>query len=64
MDFIIKLLKSRDSTNSREYNSIFIITDRLIKEVKFVSFNKAIDISRTAHIVIREVVAIESLLDK
>jgi hypothetical protein len=64
MDFIVKLLKSRDSTNGKEYDSIFMITDRLIKEAKFVPFNKAIDAPGVAYIVMREVVATESLLNK
>jgi hypothetical protein len=64
MDFIVKLPKSRDLTNSREYNSIFTITDRLTKEVKFVPFNKATNAPGVAHIVMREVVATKGLSDE
>jgi hypothetical protein len=64
MDFIVKLLKLRDPTNGKKYNSIFTITDRLIKEAKFISFNKAIDAPGVAHIVMREVVATKGLSDK
>jgi hypothetical protein len=64
MDFIVKLPKSRDSTNGKEYNSIFTITDQLIKEAKFVPFNEAINAPGVAHIVMREVVATEGLSDE
>jgi hypothetical protein len=60
----MKLLKSRDLVFSKEYNTIFTITNRLIKEVKFIPINKAINAPGTAYIVIREVIVIEDLLDK
>jgi hypothetical protein len=64
MDFIVKLLRLRNLISSKEYNSIFIITNQLIKEAKFMPFNKAINTPETAHIIMREMVAIKSLLDK
>jgi hypothetical protein len=64
MDFIVKLPRSRNLTSSKEYNSIFIITNQLIKEAKFIPFNKATNAPGVAHIVMREVVAIEGLLDE
>jgi hypothetical protein len=60
----VKLLKSRNLITSKEYNSIFTITNRLTKEAKFMPFNKAINAPGTAYTVIREVVAIEGLSDK
>jgi hypothetical protein len=60
----MKLSRLRDLTNSKKYNSIFIITNRLIKKAKFMPFNKAINAPGVAHIVMRKVIATESLLDK
>jgi hypothetical protein len=64
MDFIVKLPKSKNPTNSKKYNNIFMIINRLTKEAKFVFFNEAIDAPGVAHIIMREVVATESLLDE
>jgi hypothetical protein len=64
MDFIVKLPRSRNPTFGKEYNSIFTITNRLIKEAKFMPFNKTTDAPNVAYIIMREVVATESLLDK
>jgi hypothetical protein len=64
MDFIMKLLRSRDLTSSKEYNSIFTIIDRLTKKAKFMPFNKTTNAPGVAHIVMQEVVATESLLDE
>jgi hypothetical protein len=64
MDFIVKLLKLRDSIFGREYNSILIITDQLIKEIKLIPFNKTINAPNMAYIIIKEVIATKSLSDK
>jgi hypothetical protein len=64
IDFIVKLPKSRDSISEKEYNSILIITNWLIKEAKFASINKATNAPNTAHLVMREVVATEGLSNK
>jgi tRNA/tmRNA/rRNA uracil-C5-methylase (TrmA/RlmC/RlmD family) len=60
----VKLPKSRDPIFGREYNTILTIIDRLIKEAKFVPMNEATDAPDTAYIVMREVVATESLSDE
>jgi hypothetical protein len=60
----MKLPRSRDPTFSKEYNSIFTSTDRLTKETKFMPFNEAINTPGTAHIIIQEVIATESLPDE
>jgi hypothetical protein len=64
MNFIVKLLRLRDSTFGKEYNSIFIITNRLTKEAKFVPFNKTTDTPNVAYTIMQEVVATEGLSDK
>jgi hypothetical protein len=64
MDFIIKLSKFQDPISGKEYNSILTITDRLTKEAKFASINKATDAPDTAYLVIQNVIATESLPNK
>jgi transposase InsO family protein len=61
MDFIMKLPKSRDPISGKEYDSILIITDRLIKEAKFALINEATDAPGTAYLVVQNVVATEGL---
>jgi hypothetical protein len=60
----VKLPKSRDPISGKEYNSILTITNRLIKEAKFVPINKAINTPGTAHLVVQNVVATEGLPNK
>ena len=38
MDFIIKLLKSKDLLIEQEYDSILVIVDRLIKYIIFILY--------------------------
>jgi hypothetical protein len=64
MDFIIKLPKSRDPISRKKYNSILTITNRLTKEAKFASINKATNAPNTAHLVMREIVATKGLPNK
>ena len=40
MDFIIKLLKTKDSTTRIVYKLIMVVISKLIKYVYFISFNK------------------------
>ena len=64
MDFIVKLLKSKNPATEKKYDSILTTTDWLIKEVKFISINKATEASETVYLIIKEIVAIEELSDK
>ena len=64
MNFIVKLLKLKELTTEKKYNSILTTTDWLIKEVKFISINKATEASETAHLVVKEIVATEGLPDE
>ena len=64
MDFIVKLLKSKESTTEKEYDSILTTTDWLIKEVKFILTNKATEASETAYLIVKEIVTTEELLDE
>jgi hypothetical protein len=51
MDFIIKLLKSKDSITDQEYNSILMITNWFTKESKFIPINKVTDAPGTVYLV-------------
>jgi hypothetical protein len=64
MDFIVKLLKSKDPAIRKKYNSILTITDWLIKEAKFILTNKTTEASETAHLIVKEIVATEELSDE
>ncbi len=64
MNFIVKLLKSKDLITKKEYNSILTITDWLMKYAMFISMNEATDASGTAHLMIWNVIANESLSDE
>jgi hypothetical protein len=57
----VKLPKSRDSILGKEYDSILIITNQLIKEAKFALINKATNTPAIAYLVVREVVATKGL---
>ena len=40
MDFIIKLLKSEDTTINIKYNSILVIVNKLTKYIYLILYNK------------------------
>ena len=52
MDFIIKLLKSKDSTTKIFYNLIIIIINRLTKYFHFIFFKKTFDAEQLRHLFI------------
>ena len=60
----MKLLKLKDSATEKKYDSILTTTDWLIKEVKFISINKATEASETVYLVVKEIVATEGLSDE
>jgi hypothetical protein len=57
MDFIVKLPKSKDPTTGIEYDSILTVVERMTKYGYFIPFRESTDAPRTAHTVIRTVVA-------
>jgi hypothetical protein len=57
MDFIVKLPKSKDPVTRIEYDSILTVVERITKYRYFISFRESTDTPKTAHIVIRMIVA-------
>jgi hypothetical protein len=51
MDFIVKLLKSKDSAIGLEYDSILTITERMIKYAYFILFLKTISAPKLVYII-------------
>ena len=49
MDFIIKLLKSKNLTTEVLYNSIIIVVDRLVKHFYFILFKEIFDAEQLKH---------------
>ncbi len=64
MDFIVKLLKSKDLVNNTSYDSIFIIMEYFTKYNKFILVNESYLIEDLMDIVVREVISNYRLLDE
>ena len=56
MDFIIKLLKLKDSTTDEAYNLIIVIIDKLTKYVIIVPFKKSFNIKRLKHVLFNRLI--------
>ena len=63
-DFIIKLLKLKDSITSQEYDTIFIIINKFIKQGYFIIYIKEILVENIIKIYIKEVFAKYKVLNK
>ena len=63
-DFIVKLLKLKDSITKQEYNSIFIIIDKFTKWGYFIAYIKEILVKDIAQVYIKEVFLRYRVLDK
>ena len=50
MNFIIKLLKSKEPGTEIEYNSIYIMVDWLTKHIYFIPFNKDMRVADIAYL--------------
>jgi hypothetical protein len=57
MDFIVKLPKSKDPVTGIEYDSILTVVERITKYGYFIPFREGTDAPKTAHTVIRMIVA-------
>jgi DNA mismatch repair ATPase MutS len=57
MDFIVKLSKSKDPMTGIEYDSILTVVKQIIKYGYFIPFRESINAPKTAHIVIRIIIA-------
>ena len=56
IDFIVKLLKSKDFINNINYNSIFVIVEYFIKYSKFILINESYLTKDFIDIIVQEVV--------
>jgi hypothetical protein len=57
MNFIVKLLKSKNPAIGIKYNSILTVIKQITKYKYFILFRESTDAPKTAHIVIRIIVA-------
>jgi hypothetical protein len=64
LDFVIKLLLSRDLIIGVEYNSILVIIDKLTKYIYIISYLKANITKDLAYIFLRIIVANHSTLEE
>ena len=56
MNFIIKLLKSKNSTNEKIYDAIFVMIDRLIKYCHIIFFKKIYDVKQLKYIILNRLI--------
>ena len=56
MNFIIKLSKSKNSTNEKIYDAIFVMIDRLIKYCHIIFFKETYDVEQLKYIVLNRLI--------
>ena len=56
MNFIIKLLKSKNSTNEKAYDVILVMIDRLIKYCHIIFFKKTYNVEQLKYIVLNRLI--------
>ena len=56
MNFIIKLSKSKNSTNEEAYDAILVMIDRLTKYCHIVSFKEAYNVEQLKYIVMNKLI--------
>ena len=54
MDYIIKLLKSKNSTMKALYDLIIVVIDKLIKYIHFILFERIFDSEQLRHFLLIE----------
>jgi hypothetical protein len=64
MNFIIKLLKSRNLTTEIKYNLILTIIKRIIKYKYFILCNEVITVFKLTHLIMQNIVTNYKLLKK
>jgi hypothetical protein len=64
LDFVVKLLLSRDLIIGVEYNSILVVTDRLIKYIYIILYLEASIAKDLAYAFLRVIVANYSVLEE
>ena len=61
MNFIIKLPKSKDSTNEEAYDAILVMIDRLTKYCHIISFKKTYNVKQLKYIVLNRLIRYQKL---
>ena len=64
MNFIIKLSKSRNSTNEKAYDAILVMIDRLIKYCHIIFFKKTYDVEQLKYIVLNRFIRYHEISKK
>jgi hypothetical protein len=64
LDFVIKLLLSRDLITRIKYNSILVVTDKLTKYIYIILYLKASIIEDLAYMFLRVVIANHNTLEE
>ena len=64
MNFIIKLSKSRNSTNEEAYNAILVMIDRLIKYCHIISFKETYNVEQLKYIVLNRLIRYQKISKK
>ena len=61
MNFIIKLSKSRNSTNEKAYDAILVMIDRLIKYCHVVSFKETYNVEQLKYVVLNQLIKYQEI---
>ena len=64
MNFIIKLSKSKNSTNEKTYNAILVIINHLIKYCHIIFFKKIYDVEQLKYIVLNRLIRYQKISKK
>ena len=62
MNFIIKLSKSKNSTNEKIYDAILVMIDRLIKYCHIIFFKETYNVEQLKYIVLNRLIRYQRIL--
>ena len=62
MNFIIKLSKSKNSTNEKTYDAILVMIDRLIKYCHIIFFKETYNVEQLKYIVLNKLIQYQRIL--
>ena len=62
MNFIIKLLKSKNSTNEKTYDAILVMIDCLTKYCHIIFFKKTYNVKQLKYIVLNRLIRYQKIL--
>ena len=64
MNFIIKLSKSKNSTNEKTYDAILVMINRLIKYCHIIFFKKTYNVEQLKYIVLNRLIRYQKISKK